>query len=68
MKTQDDQTFKQRLAQSSSGGLLVHNDWSKLLMISDKDGLFSAKNQGDHALGFRRLRRFVDQHSPELQL
>ena len=55
------EAFEERLCQSSAGSFLVHNNWTKLLMIPDKDNLLTAKDQRDHALWFRSVNQFIHQ-------
>jgi hypothetical protein len=48
--TQDDQSLEQRLGEACAGRLFVHNDWSKLLVISNKDDLATSQDKRNHAL------------------
>ena len=50
-----DQALKQRLSETGSGCLLVHDDRAELLMISNEHDLLAAKYQRYHALCERRL-------------
>src|SRR5712675_1032671 len=45
-----DQALKQRLGETSSGCLLVHDNGTQLLVITDEYNLLTAKNERYHAL------------------
>jgi hypothetical protein len=62
-----DQTFEERLCETSARSLLVHDNWTKLLMIADEDNLLTPKHQRDHTFWLSSLRSLVDQHRPELE-
>lgn len=47
--SENDETFEQGLRETGLGCLLVHDDGSELLMITDKDNLFASHDEGDHA-------------------
>ena len=52
-----DQALKQRLGETGSGCLLVHDNGTELLMISNEHDLLTAKHQWYHALCERRSAR-----------
>ncbi len=53
----DDQALKQRLGETSSGCLLVHDNGAELLMIANEHDLLTAKHQRYHALCERKSAR-----------
>lgn len=50
-----DQALKQRLGETGSGCLLVHDNRTELLVISNEHNLLTTKYQRYHALCERRL-------------
>src|SRR5690349_17681509 len=65
--SENNETFKERLVQSRFRGLLVHDDGTKLLMVSNKNHLLASQDQRDHAFRFRRLCRFIDENSSKFK-
>ena len=45
---ENDETLEERLGKASSSSFLVHDDGSKLLMVSDKHHLLAAQDKGNH--------------------
>lgn len=65
---QDDQTFKERLVQAGFGSLLVHNDRTQLLMVTNQNDLFASQHQWDNAFRLGGLGRLVDKDRSEFEL
>jgi hypothetical protein len=55
------------LVQASACCFLVHDHWTKLLVVSDQNDLLTSQNQRDHAFWFRSLSAFIDEYSPEFE-
>src|SRR5229473_2694885 len=67
-QAQKDQTLEERLVETSLCSLLIHDDRTQLLMITNQHNLLATKDQGNHAFGFGRLSRLINEHGSELHL
>ncbi|KAL0637936.1 hypothetical protein Q9L58_003014 [Maublancomyces gigas] len=53
--------------QTSTSCLLVHDDWTELLVVPDEDNLFTPKNQRNHTFRLSSLCALVNEDGPEFE-
>jgi hypothetical protein len=63
-----DEALKERLRQTSASGLLTHDNWTKLAVITNENNLTGAKYERDERFGFSGLRGLVDKDLTEGKL